>query len=205
MRTGPRIHDRMAVDGLQTRVVPAPPQVVALFVMSCRAEPRGPRGAVRQLLEDDEALLPVGLVVVGAVERRTPVVHRVEEQVVQHDPTTGSDDPAVVRHLRSSLADRAIAPVCRSGRAAGHAAPQQQRRDQSRVDESRRQPDPCEPAGRGEPGPVRAVSPARELDRRHRLRDEAEELQMAGRRVAYRAEPVERQSPGRRHDGGLAD
>ena len=28
---------------------------------------------------------------------------------------------------------------------------------------------------------------------------------MAGRRVADRAEPVERQSPGRRHDGGLAD
>ena len=38
------------------------------------------------VLEDDEGLLEVGLVVVGTEERGAPVVHAVEEQVVEDDP-----------------------------------------------------------------------------------------------------------------------
>ena len=86
VRAGARVDDRMAVDGLHPRVVPAAPQVVALLVVRRGAEPGRSQLAVVERLEDDEALLEVGLVVVGALEGRAPVVHRVEEHVVEDDP-----------------------------------------------------------------------------------------------------------------------
>ena len=42
---------------------------------------------------DDERLLEVGLVVIGPEERRAPVVHPVEVQVVEDDPAALADDP----------------------------------------------------------------------------------------------------------------
>ena len=92
----PGIDDGMVVDGLEARVVPASAQVVALLVVGGRAEPGRQHRAVLELLEHDEALLEVRLVVVGAIERRPPVVHRVEEHVVQDHPAAFADDPAVV-------------------------------------------------------------------------------------------------------------
>ena len=106
VRPRARVDDRMVVDGLETRVVPAAAQVVALLVVGCRAEPGRLHRAVLELLEHDEALLEVGFVIVGAVECRAPVVHRVEEHVVEDHPATLADDPAVVDDPRVTLADR---------------------------------------------------------------------------------------------------
>ena len=160
VRAGARVDDRVAVLRVEPRVVPAPAEVVALLVVGGGAEPGRLRGLVLELLEDDEALLPVRLVVVGAVERRAPVVHRVEEQVVEDDPALGPDDAAVVRDTRVALADRAIPPVGRGGGAAGDAPAQQERRHEPRVDEPRRQPDPGEAtrAPRSAAGPAGCAS-----------------------------------------------
>ena len=77
-----------------------------MLVVRRGREPGGPRRAAGQLLEDDERLLPVRLVVVGAVERRAPVVHRVEEQVLE-------EDPAAARETRPWYETRGSAPQTR--------------------------------------------------------------------------------------------
>ena len=60
MRAGARVDDRMPVDDLHPRVVPSPPEVVALLVVRRRAEPGRLDLAVVERLADDEALLEVG-------------------------------------------------------------------------------------------------------------------------------------------------
>ena len=94
----------------QGRVVPAAPQVVARVVVRRAAEPaRDGRRRRPAVLEDDERLLEVGLVVVRAEERRAPVVHAVDEQVVEDDPAVLPHDPAVVDDPLVVLADRRVA------------------------------------------------------------------------------------------------
>ena len=133
---------------LHPRVVPASAEVVALLVVGGGAEPGRLHRAVVERLEDDEALLEVGLVIVGALERRPPVVHRVEEHVVQDDPAALANDPAVVDDPR--VARRIVVVALRrgGGRAARDAAPQQQRGDEAGIDEPRRRGRPA----RGDPG-----------------------------------------------------
>ena len=161
MRAGARVDDRVAVDGLEPRVVPAAAQVVALLVVGGRAEPgRLASSPSSSCLEDDEALLQVRLVVVGAVERRAPVVHRVEEHVVEDDPAALADDPAVVDDPRVASPDRVVAHRGRGGRAARDAAAQQQRGDQPGVDEPGGEADPGQPARGGEPLVLGPVPPA---------------------------------------------
>ena len=95
----------MAVDDLEPRVVPSTPEVVTLLVVGSGAEPGRPDLTVVERLADDEALLPVGLVIVGALERRAPVVHRVQEHVVEDDPSAFADHPAVVHDAGIAAAD----------------------------------------------------------------------------------------------------
>ena len=168
----------MAVDDLKPRVVPAAAQVVALLVVGGRAEPGRLELPVVELLEDDEALLPVGLVVVGALERRAPVVHRVQEHVVEDDPAALADDPAVVDDARDPRrGSRRSAPTrrrpCRPG-----PGREQERRDEPGVDEAGQQAHAAEPARRredsGRPGRFRH---RRELDGLERLGDEPQELE----------------------------
>ncbi len=179
MRAGARVDDRMPVDRLHPRVVPAPPQVVALLVVGGGAEPGRAQLAVVERLAHDEALLEVRLVVVGALERGAPVVHRVEEHVVEDDPRAFADDAAVIDDPRVLLADPVVLVGGGGGRAARHPATQQQRGDQPGVHEARRQADPCEPARRREPLVLGARLPAPKLERVERMRDEPEELGLA--------------------------
>ncbi len=171
--------------GLHARVVPAPPKVVALLVVRRRAEPGGSHRSVVERLEDHEALLEVGLVVVGALEGGAPVVHGVEEHVVQDDPAALADDPTVVDDPRVASLDLVVAFRGRSCGTAGHAAAQQQRRDESGVDEPRRPgqrergdlgrrtadvpDDPASDAVRGRSGAagrIEGTGPRRAADRR---------------------------------------
>ena len=77
-------------------VIPAPPQVVAAEVVTRVGDPRGRQLAVGPRREVDKGHLPVGLVIVDAVERRAVVVEVEEEAVLQGDPSAAPDDPAVV-------------------------------------------------------------------------------------------------------------
>ena len=117
VRPGARVDDRMAILDLHPRVVPSAAKVIALLVMGRSAEPGGLHRAVVERLEDDEALLEVRLVIVGAVERGAPVVHRVEEHVVEDDPAPLADDPTVVDDPWVAGRDRVVA-LRRGGRRA---------------------------------------------------------------------------------------
>ena len=70
------------------RVVPSPAELVARVVVRRAAIQTGlgPSGASSRKTND---LLPVRLVVVGALECRAVVVHEVEVQVLEHDPAVG--------------------------------------------------------------------------------------------------------------------
>ena len=205
MRARARVDHRVAVDQRQPRVVPATTQVVPLLVVGRRAEPRGLDPPVIERLADDEALLPVGLVVVGAIERRPPVVHGVQEQVVEDDPPTLPDHPAVVDHPRVGGPDRVVSDGGRRRGAAGDAAPEQQREHEARVHQAGDEPHAREPPGREERLLAGAVAPPGELERAERLGHEPQELRLA-RRVARRGgERPEVQAAGRDDDAGVAE
>ncbi len=204
VRPGTRIDHRMPVDRFHPRVVPAASEVVALLVVRGGAEPGRLDRAVVEGLADDEALLEVGLVVVGALERRAPVVHRVEEHVVQDDPPILAHDPAVVDDPRVLRPDRVVSIRRRGGRAARDPATKQQRRDQAGIDQPGGETHPREAAGRREPLVLRARLPAPELERVERLGDEAQELGLARRRIADGGEPLEVELAGRDRDPRLA-
>ena len=147
--------------------------------------------------EDDEALLPVRLVVVGALERGPPVVHGVEEHVVEDDPAVLADDPAVVDDRGVLGPDALVADLGRGGRPARHATAGQEREDEPGIDEAGGEAHAGEPARRREHLSVRPVPPSTELEGPERPRREPQELRLAGRRVARRGEALERQRAGR--------
>ena len=204
VRPGAREDHRVLAGLGQARIVPAPAQVVALLIVGRGAEPGRADIAVRQRLEDDEALFPVRLVVVRAVERGAPVVHRVEEQVVEDDPRPVAQDPSVVVGLRVLGADVLVLDRGRGRRPARHAAAQEQRRDEAGIHQPRRQADPGQPAGGVELGRARTVPPAGQLHRVHRLGHEPQVLGVPGRRIVDGAQTFEVQLGGRDGDPGLA-
>src|SRR5699024_7930348 len=81
---------------VQVGVVPAAAQVVALVLVRRGAHPGWAGGAVGLLDQVDGHTFPVGFVVVDASVDGAPVVHRVEEPVLQDDVTALTGDPAVV-------------------------------------------------------------------------------------------------------------
>ena len=200
MRAGARVHDRVAVPGVEPRVVPAPAEVVALLVVGGGAEPGGLGPPVLELLEDDEALLPVGLVVVGAVERRAPVVHRVQEHVVE-------DDPAPLRTTRPWYTTRGSRPRMASYRAEAAAAvpPGTRPRSRSEVTSPASTSRARSPTRASRPGAEKRGRPGR---LRHRASSTApigwgtnrRNWRVAGRRVADRPPGVRGPGcrPGRR-------
>jgi hypothetical protein len=186
MRAGARVDDRMAVDGLHPWVVPAAAQVVALLVVGRGAEPRRPEVVALHGLEHDEALLPVRLVVVGTLERRAPVVHRVEEQVVEDHPAAFADDATVVGDRRIVGGDRVVLDRRCGRRPTGHAPPEEQRRDEAGVHQPGGESDAREPTRRVEPTVCRFGTPPAQLERAQRFLDESQELGFAGLRLIRR-------------------
>ena len=143
----------------------------------------------------------VRLVVVGALERRAPVVHRVEEQVVEHDPAALAHDPAVVDDPRVACRIDVVALRRRGGRAARDAAAQQQRGDQPGVDEPGGQADPREAARAREPlvlGP--ALPAARARSRRAASGTNRRNCASPGGGSPDRGQPLEVQLTGRDGD-----
>ena len=195
MRAGSRIDDRVPIDRLHPRVIPSSSEIVALLVVRRGAEPGRLDRAVVERLADDEALLEVGLVVVRALERGSPVVHRVEEHVVQDDPATLADDAAVVDDARVALPDRVVLVRRRGSGATRHASAQQQRGDESGVDEPCGEADPGESARRREALVLRARLPATQLDGVERLGNEPQELGLAGGRIPDRRKLLRSSSP----------
>ena len=204
MRAGARIDDGMSVDRLHPRVVPAASQVVALLVVRRGAEPCRLDRAVIERLAHDEALLEVGLVVVGSLERRSPVVHRVEEHVVQDHPAVLAHDAAVIDHPRVLRPDRVVALRRCRGRAARDSATKQQRGDEAGVDEPGGETHARETSRCREPPVLRARLPASELEGVERLRHEPQELGFPGRRVPDRGEAFQIELAGRDRDPRLA-
>src|SRR5215208_2172574 len=99
MSAGANVDNRVFAHLLQLRVIPSAAQVVTLIV---RGRVRGPlRPDLTRLgfREVDRDLLPVPLVVVGAVESRAPVVERVEEPVLQNYPAVLAESAAMVAVL----------------------------------------------------------------------------------------------------------
>ena len=81
---------------VQQWIVPAPAQVIALEIVRCIDGPAGLEFALVVLVDVDENLLPVGLVVVRSVKLDRRIVHRHEEQVLQHNPAVVPDNSSVV-------------------------------------------------------------------------------------------------------------
>ncbi len=111
----------MVPDKADVRIVPTPAELVAAVVMSSAAEPNRSR-SIRGVSEDDKGLLKVRLVVIRSGERRAPVIHEVEVEVVQNDPATSSDDPAVVDVSRILSSSRFVLHGGRRGGSAGDSA-----------------------------------------------------------------------------------
>ena len=148
----------------------------------------------------DERLLPVGLVVVGPVERRPPVVHGVEEQVLQDDPLALPNHSAVVRDRRITRSELVVFQRRGRGGPAGDLAADEKRGYERRVEQPGRQPDAGEPAGCLEWRTLGGLVEPRELDRVERLLDEAQEPEVSGRRVAGRRQAGSVELSGRDED-----
>ncbi len=200
MRAGARVHDGVLAHALQLRIVPPPSQIVAFLVVCGGREPDRPHLPVVELLEDHEGLLPVRLVVVGPVERRAPVVHRVEEQVLEDDPPFLPDHAPVVRDPGICGADRLVLDRGRGRRAPGHVAPDQERRDRAGVKQPGQQPHAGQSAGRPEDRALGTAVPARELDGVERLLHEAQVAGLTRRRIAGGDESLEGQLALGHHD-----
>ncbi len=202
VRSSARVHHDVLTLPVELRVVPPAPQIRALLVVRSGGEPHRLHVAVGQRLQDDEGLLPVRLVVVGPIEGRAPVVHRVEEQVLEHDPAVLADDAPVVADARVGRADRLVLDRRRRRRAARDLAADEEGGHQSGVKH------PCEQADAGEPprclelGALRPVVEPGELDGVERRLHEAQEPDLARRRVLGARQRLGREpADGNQHAG----
>ena len=165
-QVGPRVRPgagedhRVRVPPLEVGVVRPAPQVVAGLIVGGEGDPGRPGRRVRRIRQENGHLLPVGLVVVDAAEGRPPVVHRVEEPVLQRHETPVAGDPAVVR-AADRVGARPVLLLGRGRRPAGHPPAQQQRQPHDRVDEPAQQADYGEPATPGRQPRAALVAPPR--------------------------------------------
>ena len=148
--------------------------------------------------EVDRDLLPVGLVVVGAAEARTPVVHGVEEPVLEHDVAAVAHDAAVVG------VDGRVEPLAGellggADHSAGNGPAQQQADPEQRVEQPGQQADVGEPAPGLEPRSVGAPPPRPRCPTPERPIDEPERQVGAAPRRRLVGETVDRQLADR-HD-----
>ena len=142
MRPGAGVDDRVVTNEVELLgIVPAPSQVAPVVVVLGIRRPDRDGPAVGIGVEIEDHLLPIGLVVVRAVEPGSPVVEGVEEPVLERGPGRGPHDAPVVRVLRTLGGHR---PVSRDGAARQRArdlSPREEGDREHRVDEPRRVPD----------------------------------------------------------------
>src|SRR5699024_5410601 len=119
------VDDRVEAVLVQVGVVPTSAQVVTVVFVRGRADPHGSGGAVLLLHHVDGDTFPVRLVVVDPAVAGAPVVHGVEEQVLQGDVDALTDDPAVVGDV-SVIHAFAVAGHGGEGDAARDGAPDEQ-------------------------------------------------------------------------------
>jgi hypothetical protein len=106
-------------------VLPAA-QIIADLVVGGESDPGWPVGGFRRIGQENGDLFPVGLVVVDSAEGRPPVVHRVEEPVLQRDEPPVPGDVTVVG-IAIVVGPSPVILLGRRRRAAGHPPPYQQR------------------------------------------------------------------------------
>ena len=150
--------------------------------MGGAGDPDRPRVLAGRLLEVDERLLPVGLVVVRARERRAEVVHEVEPHVVEHEPAVLPDDPCVVVVGGVGGPRPLVLDLGGGGRPAGHGPAQQERGGEPGVDEPGEEADARQPARRMEDRSVGSTVPARQVEARQRRLHQAQVEVLARRR-----------------------
>src|SRR5690606_21513426 len=144
VRSGSHVDDRVVAVAVQFRVVPAAAQVVAEVLVGGGAHPRRPVLSVGVLDQVDGDLLPVGLVVVDAAVDRPPVVHGVEEPVLQGDVAALADDAPVVGGGVAGV----DAVVVAGGRGRGHPAGNRSADQQGQLHQHVH--DPAQDADRGQ-------------------------------------------------------
>src|SRR4029453_5284315 len=103
-------------------------------------------------------LLPVRFMIIDPTERRSPVVHRIEEPVLQNQISSIADSAHVVRGGQGSRIP--VADMGRSSEASRNFASHDQGESHERIDEATEQANHCEGASTLEPGTIWATSPA---------------------------------------------
>ena len=205
MRAGPGVDHRMVALAAQLRVVPAAAQVGTGEVVRRSSDPGRHHAAVFVGHQVDRDRLPVRLVIVDPVERRAPVVERIEVPVLQHCVAPGAQHPAVggadgagaVGRLLAGLRERRRGePVRRRDEATGNAAADEQREPDQRVDQPGQHTDRREPRLAPQAGPI-LPAPGRDLGPGELLLDEPQVERPVPVPDPGRREPVRCQLPGR--------
>src|SRR5919107_2086023 len=135
---------------LELRVVPAATEVVPRIVVGRVGHPLRAYLPILRLGEVDEDLLPVGFVVVRTEEPAPPVVERVEQPVLQYDPTVLAQYASVVAVLFLFGHYALVGHRSRGGRFPRHPATGKERYRVKGVDEAGEIPYRGKPAP---PGP----------------------------------------------------
>ena len=148
VRAGAGVDDRVPVHELEVdAVVPAAPKVGAVEVVRRVGDP-GRDELLLVLVEVDRDHLPVGLVVVHAVEARAPGVVGEEEPVLADRPAALADDPALVDEAPVALPDLVVLERGGGGGRPRDGAAKEQREREQPVAEARQQAAAGEPAER---------------------------------------------------------
>jgi hypothetical protein len=174
VRAGADEDHRVSVSPLQIRVVLPAAQVITDLVMGGESDPGRPGDGFRRIGQEDGDLFPVGLMVVDTTEGRPPVVHRVQEPVLQRDEPPVPGDVTVVG-IAIVVGSSAVILLGRSRRAAGHPPPYQQRKPEARVNQPAQQADDGEPAAAWrQPRSPRLAPPRAVFTARERALDETQ-------------------------------
>jgi hypothetical protein len=148
-----------SVDELQVGVVDASAQIVSHLIVGREGYPGQLRvTAVNGFGEEERDLLPVRLMIVDSAEGRSPVVHRVEEPVLQDEVSGVANGTHVVGGCQPSRL--LVADVRRRCEAAGNFAAHDQGKSHDRIDEPTEHADHGEGAATLEPCAIRATTPA---------------------------------------------
>ena len=164
------VDDRVSLAGLlHFRIVPATAQVIAAEIMRGKRHPARLRRRISFVAEVDEDLFPVRFVIVDAMERRAPVIHGIEEQVVQDEIASVPKDAAIIRPARIRTLHAGVFHLRGRGGAAGHSPAEEQRQREYAVEDARQQPDALQAIGIWQSGAFRLLQPALIVDGVQRL------------------------------------